>query len=342
MLNHLIVEKYKLMNATKFYITATIAFSFCNTGALIAQKHTEWLTGIKDTSYTSHSDYIKNLKKYPFIELVPDSSFSSVLEKRDITYTRTTNRELKLDAFIPKKTLKQTPAIIIIHGGGWRSGDRSQHIPLAQHLANNGFACFTVEYTLSTEAFFPEAIYNLKNAVQWLRSHAKEFNVDRNKITALGFSAGGELAAFIGLTNGIKKFEGAKGNTKYSSNINAVIDIDGTLSFVHPEASETKNPTKVGASAWWLGYPRTENYALWEEASPLTYAKNNKIPFLFLNSSLERMHAGRDDFKNLMNKKNLYVQIKEFKDTPHSFCLYRPWFEEVIKEITNFINKVYN
>lgn len=305
-------------------------------------QHKEWLTGIKDSSYSSQSDYIKNLKHYPFIQLVPDSSIEGVTESRNLVYASLGDRKLHVDAFLPgAATNRPDPAILIIHGGGWRSGDRSQHIALAQHLAAKGFACFTVEYRLSTEAFFPAAIYDLKAAVRWLRAGADRFHIDTGKISVLGFSAGGELAAFIGMTGGLEKFEGTEGSPAMSSKVNAVIDIDGTLSFVHPEASETKHPEKIGASAWWLGYPRTERLDLWKAASPLSYADNNTVPFLFLNSAVQRMHAGRDDFKALMDKKGITVRVIEFPNTPHSFCLYRPWFSKVVTDVTTFLHKIY-
>jgi len=311
----------------------------------LPKQHKEWLTGIKDTSYNSLSDYKKNVKYYPFIQLVPDSSFNNVKEERNLVYRHINGHNLYIDAFLPvqKSDLKKKryPAILIIHGGGWRSGDRSQHFSLAQQLAANGYACFTVQYRLSTEAFFPAAIYDLKTAIRWLRANNQQFNIDTNKINALGFSAGGELAAFLAMTNGIQKFEGTDGNNQYSSKVNSVIDIDGTLSFIHPDASETQHPDKIGASAWWLGYPRTERLDLWTAASPLTYAHNNTVPFLFLNSSLARMHAGRDDFKKIMDQKGILVKIIEFPDTPHSFCLYRPWFPKVVVAIDNFLDELY-
>jgi|GEM_PF-1362854 len=308
------------------------------------KQHTEWLTMVRDTSYTNYSDYEKNLKYFPFIQLVPDSGITGVIEQRNLVYANLKGRKLHIDAFLPfqnKRRATPLPAILIIHGGGWRSGDRSQHIPLAQHLAANGFACFTVEYRLSTEAFFPAAVYDLKAAVRWLRKNKKRFNIDGHKINALGFSAGGELAAFLAMTNGLQKFEGQEGESHVSSKVDAVIDIDGTLSFVHPQSSETQHPDKIGASVWWLGYPRTQRRDLWEAASPLTYATNNTVPFIFLNSSLKRMHAGRDDFKKLMDAKGVRVKIISFADTPHSFCLYRPWFGKVVAEITGFLKEIY-
>ncbi|WP_336727974.1 alpha/beta hydrolase [Paraflavisolibacter sp. H34] len=99
---------------------------------------------------------------------------------------------MHLDAFTPAIRKKRTPAVLIVHGGAWRSGYRTQHIPLAQRLALLGYAAFTVEYRLSTEALYPAAVRDLK-AIKWLRGHAAAFGIDTGKIALLGFSAGGQL-----------------------------------------------------------------------------------------------------------------------------------------------------
>nr|WP_255563687.1 alpha/beta hydrolase [Mucilaginibacter rivuli] len=288
-------------------------------------------------------DYRQNLKKYPFIRLVPDSVTSAVKETRNLVYCQVDNRQLHLDAFSPaSRSKKTTPAILIIHGGGWRSGDRSQHIPLAQHLAALGYSCFTIEYRLSTEAFYPAAVNDIKSAVQWVRANAKKFNINPKKLVIMGFSAGGQLAALTGLTSNSSLFDKNDCNKKQSSAVQAVIDIDGTLSFVHPESQEFKNPQQTGASAQWIGFTMVERPELWKEASPFTYAADNKIPFLFLNSAVERMHAGRDDFKKLMDQKGIYTEIINFKDTPHAFCLYQPWFNPMVNNIDTFLKKIFN
>lgn len=304
-------------------------------------QNTAWRTGVRDTSFSNSLDFRKTLKSFPFIKLVGEQPNEHVMEKRNLTYHKIGTRELKIDAFLPKQN-KKSPAVLIVHGGGWRSGDRSQHIPLAQQLAVNGMASFTVEYRLSTEALYPAAVLDLKTAIIWLKSNAKKFNIDTSKIAILGFSAGGQLAALVGLSTGVKNLEVKDNHTKHSSQVNAVIDIDGTLSFVNPEAWETQNPDKINASAMWLGYPRTEKLDLWEEASPLTHAKENQLPFLFLNSSVERMHAGRDEFKKMMDKKGVYTEVVSFENTPHTFCLYEPWFSKTVDRIVKFLSRVFD
>jgi pectinesterase len=148
--------------------------------------------------------------------------------------------------FIPKEKHHQPhPAILIIHGGGWRSGNRAQHIPLAQKLASLGYATFTAEYRLSTEALYPAAVQDLKAAVRWIRSNASQYHVDANKIASLGFSAGGQLASLVGNTNGVQTFEANEGVTGVSSDVQAIVDIDGIVAFIHPESGEETIPKNL-------------------------------------------------------------------------------------------------
>lgn len=300
------------------------------------------ITGRPDTSYTTYSAYISSRKTNPNIKIVNEFHSASIKEKRNIAYCKPGERKLLLDVFYPSsKSKNKRAAVMIIHGGGWRSGNRTQHYPLAQKLADLGYVCFTPEYRLSTEALYPAAVYDLKSALRWIHANAKKYNVDMNKIAVLGFSAGGQLAALLGVTVGDKKFEGDECNLKYSASVNAIVDLDGTLSFVHPESGEGDDSKKTSAATYWFGYSKKESPELWKEASPLTYVGKNTPPTLFINSSVERMHAGRNDFIKVLNENHIYSEVKTFPDAPHSFPLFDPWFEPTVKYIDGFLKKVF-
>jgi pectinesterase len=167
---------------------------------------TAGITHKRDTSYTTYQAYLSTKKTHPDIKMVEELAPGTVIELKNIRYSfygQDRHDTLFLDAFLPyPKKIEKSIAIIILHGGGWRTGDRSQHYPLAQRLAKLGYSCFTPQYRLSTEALYPAAVLDIKTAIQWLRLNSKNFNIDTNKIAVLGFSAGGELAAFMGATNG--------------------------------------------------------------------------------------------------------------------------------------------
>ncbi|MEJ6980512.1 alpha/beta hydrolase [Pedobacter sp. P351] len=303
-------------------------------------QNTSGITNKTDTGYTTYSAYKNTVKTHPGIKIVKEKKFKNVKERRDLTYCTILGRQLKIDAFLAKGR-KKAPAVLIIHGGGWRTGSRSQHYPLAQHLANAGYSSFTVEYRLSTEALYPAAVYDIKAALRWMRANASNLKIDTSRIAVLGFSAGGELAAFVGATQNIPKYEGDNCHKEFSSNVQAIVDIDGTLSFVHPESSEGNDSRSTSAGTYWFGYSKKENPALWAEASPLSHVENQKAPILFLNSSVDRMHAGREDFRKVLTQKNIYSEVQTFKDSPHSFILFEPWFKPSVDYIVTFLNKVF-
>ena len=271
-------------------------FSSSAATKLLAQSYAG-VTGKPDTSYSTYSAYKGTLKDHPETKMVPALQRPTIKELKNITYCTAGQRALKARCF-PAGTKGHAgrTAIIFIHGGGWRTGNRTQHYPLAQRLADLGYVCFTPEYRLSTEALFPAGIYDIKAAIRWVRKHAAEYNLDTTRIVAAGFSAGGEMAAFMGTTGNMPLFEGSQCDTEQQSRVNAVIDIDGTLSFVHPDGREGDDSKRISAATSWFGYPKKDNYFLWQVASPLSYVSNRTPPTLFLNSAVPWMHAGREDY----------------------------------------------
>lgn len=333
-INH---SRKKLLSPA-FISSVSIFFS-----VTINAQSTAGITNQPDTSYTTFSAYINTKKDHPEIKVVNEFHFENVSESKNNIYCTTNGHQLKIDAFYPKqKSASPQIAVVIIHGGGWRSGNRTQHYPLAQKLASLGYVCFTPEYRLSTEALFPAAIYDVKAAIRWVRKNATDYNVDTSKLVVLGFSAGGEMAAFMGTTGNIPLFEGTDCNMGFKSDANAVVDIDGTLSFVHPETGEGDDSKRTSAGTYWFGYSKAEKPEVWRAASPLTYADKQCPPILFLNSSVARMHAGRNDYISIMNKYGIYTEVHEFENAPHSFCLFEPWFDPTVKYIDDFLKKVFN
>ena len=256
-------------------------------------------------------------------------------------YARYGERELHLDLFSPsEKAHALYPCVILIHGGGWRSGYRQMEWPMAQHLAAHGYVTATVEYRLSIEARYPAGVHDLKAAVRWMRANAAKYNIDPKKIAVYGCSAGGTLAAFLGTTGDLKQFEGNVGHAEMSSAVQAVVDVDGVLDFTDPaESAKDDDPKKPSAGKSWFGASYKENPNIWKEASPINYVSAKTAPILFVNSSLERFHAGRDEVIQQLNKLGIYSEVHTISDTPHPFWLFHPWFEETSGHIVQFLDK---
>ncbi|MFG6685831.1 alpha/beta hydrolase fold domain-containing protein [Mariniflexile sp. HNIBRBA6329] len=299
----------------------------------------------RDTTYKVTSEYKKYLKYFPYIKPAKDSLPNNVNQFREVVYTTLKNtpfgdRDLHVDIFSPKKSGKY-PALLMVHGGGWRSGDKSLQIPMAQKLAARGYVTVCVEYQLSMEAKYPAAVYNIKSAVRWMRANASKYGIDTNKIAISGCSAGGQLAMLTGLTNGIDDKEGNHGNLDFSSDIQAIIDIDGVVNFMAP-TSLNLNRKPNSPDIEWLGGSFYEKPEIWKDASSIYWANEKSPPILFLNSGFPRFHAGQDELIGMMNNWGIYTEVHKFNEEIHTFWLFHPWVNQTVNYIDNFLIKVLN
>lgn len=286
-----------------------------------------------DTSYTVHSTYDKEIKKYPFIKIAVKQQNNEIERLDNLVYKSINSHDLHLDAFFKdNKTIQ--PAVVLIHGGGWKSGNKSQMHLLAQEIALRGYACFCVEYRLSDEAKYPAAVFDVKTAIKYIKANASKFKVNPDKVAVLGCSSGGQMAALIGATNGKKEFED-KDAIKQNANVQAIIDMDGILAFHHPESEEGK------VAGLWLNGSYEENPRVWEQASALTHCGKNTPPILFINSNKPRFHAGRDDMIAILNRNKIYSEVKTFPDSLHSFWFFEPWFDDIVGYSVQFLDKIF-
>jgi acetyl esterase/lipase len=159
---------------------------------------------------------------------VPDD----VIFETGIEYSNPDNQHLELDLARPKKREVHAPAILCIHGGGFRAGNREHHDRLCIQLAQRGYVAATVSYRLAPKFQFPAAVNDVKAAVRWLRANANRYGIDPERIGVTGDSAGGHLALFLGLTGDVKTFDGAEGgNLDKSSAVSCVVDVYGPSDF---------------------------------------------------------------------------------------------------------------
>jgi pectinesterase len=212
---------------------------------------------------------------------------------------------------------------------------------MAQQLAARGYVTVLAEYRLSTEAQYPAAVLDLQAALRWLRAHAKAYNLDPAHVAVWGFSAGGQLAALLATTGRDAAPAGTACHPTYSSRVQALVDVDGTLAFIHPESGEGDDRKGPSAATLWLGASKTERPDLWQEAGALAHVSQDTPPTLFINSAVARMHAGRDDFSHQLDAYGTYHEAHTLPDTPHTFPLFDPWFQPTLDYTAAFLDKVF-
>ncbi len=329
----------KLKTYFLFFIFLTI-FPRLGFGQTVVQKEIP-----RDTSYTPYQTWVKIRKEFPQAEIVKPHLPDGVKAEYEVVYTTIPatpfgNRDLHLDIFRPEKTGRY-PALLLVHGGGWRSGNRTMQEPMAQQIANQGYVTATIEYRLSPEAIYPAAVYDLKAAIRFLRSNAIKYGIDSNRMAITGSSAGGQLAALVGMTSKVKKFDGTEGDLKISTKIQAIIDMDGILDFADPnESAKDMDPSKPSAGAWWFGATFKQAPEKWVEASPIQYAGKDTPPICFINSALPRFHASRDSVITILKAHQIYTEVHTLSNTPHPFWLFHPWFEPTVGYMVAFLDKI--
>jgi acetyl esterase/lipase len=191
----------------------------------------------------------------------------------DIVYAHPGGRNLKLDLFLPQTGTGPFATVVYIHGGGWSSGSRRQFQRYAAQMATFGFAGLTIDYRLSSEAKYPAAVKDCRAAILWIQANAKKYNIDSKRVGVAGQSAGGHLAAMLGVT------------TNQTMQIRAVVAFNPVLDLV---AAAEANPDEAGSAiANFLGVTYTKNPNLWKEASPLTHISKNSSPMLFLHGTAD-------------------------------------------------------
>lgn len=166
-------------------------------------------------------------------------------EFKDITYATVEGKPLALDLYLPAG-VTQPPLVVWVHGGAWREGSKAS-VPMG--FVRNGIATASVDYRLSTEARFPGMVHDIKAAVRFLRARAGSYGYRTDRIAIAGDSAGGHLAALVGVSNGVAALEGTVGaDAAQSSNIQAIVDYYGAtnlttiLSQSTPRGLEVRRP----------------------------------------------------------------------------------------------------
>jgi pectinesterase len=298
-------------------------------------------------SYTAETTYAKLAPKYPFIRIASRAVPPTVRAVTDVTYVSRSHgnlrHDLKLDLYLPTASGRSSrPAIVFVHGGGWRTGVRANFAPMAIRMAERGYVAATISYRLSPEAPYPAAVIDAKAAVRWVRAHAADYGIDPGRIAIAGGSAGGQIAALTGVTNGEGRFDPDGGPGAVSSAVQAIVNIDGLSDFTSEEARRyeddpAKQPSAAGA---WFGGRYAEKAALWRDASPLYHVNKDTPPLLFIVSAQRRFSLGREEMVERLRALGVPNRVVPVPDTPHSFWLFDPWLAPTVEAADAFLKEV--
>lgn len=212
----------------------------------------------------------------------PFQAPDDVLHERDVEYSRVGER-VAMDVLRPRATsTEKHPAIVLVHGGGFRAGRRESYLPVAARLAQRGYVAAAVSYRLAPRHQFPAPVEDVKAAVRFLRANAERYGLDSQRIGAMGGSAGGHLVLFLGLTGEAAELEGTGPNREFSSKVNCVVNYYGPTDFTQ---SYSKSVDAAQVLPLFLGGHLDQNRRIHQRASPLNWVTPNAAPVLSIHGT---------------------------------------------------------
>ncbi len=230
---------------------------------------------------------------------IQETGNGQVSVKENIAYGSVNGFELRLDVYEPAGERTQiSPAVLLIHGGGWTSLDKSTMRGMGQFLARSGLVAFAVDYRLfkGKESRWPAQLDDVQRAVRWVRANAAQYGVNPERIGAFGHSAGAQLAALLGMEETRDNSDAAL--AKYSSKVQAVVDVSGPTDFT---ADHDRDASAFLAN--FLGAEYSKQPEVWREASPAFHVSKGDAPFLIV-------HGTQDESVPLSQSQELYDKLQ--------------------------------
>lgn len=220
-------------------------------------------------------------------------TLEGVVVEDGIVYGTGGDVQLKLDLARPAEGEGPFPAIVYVHGGGWRFGSRGTYHDDIQRAAQRGYVAITLTYRLTdpdddnqARIPFPAQIQDAKCAVRWLRANADRYHVDPNRFGVTGGSAGGHLSLLVGVTDASHGLEGKGGNGETSSRVQAVVNYFGPTDMAHLYAT---SPGAAGLVESLLEGTPDQQAAAYALSSPITHVSSDDPPTLTIHGDADRL-----------------------------------------------------
>jgi acetyl esterase/lipase len=216
----------------------------------------------------------------------PEATFAEGVQRtRDVVFAEVDGTTLLLDVLHPPAREALRPAVIVIHGGGFISGDRTGGVEHATYLAEAGYVAFTIDYRLFEQRSgtainpWPAQLDDAQRAVRWVRANAATYGVDPKRIASYGHSSGGTLAAMLGVRE--TRDDSDPELAGISSRVTCVVDLAGDGDLTIPSA----NPFNNDLVADLLGGTPDEVPEAYRDASPVSHVDEESAPFLIIHGA---------------------------------------------------------
>lgn len=264
--------------------------------------------------------------------VIPQDIISDV----NVVYAKYGTRKLLVDIFRPADARIAQPAVVVVHGGGWLKGDKTKFRALALDIAKGGFVTAAIEYRLGDEARFPAAMHDCSAAVRFLRANAKKYNIDPNRIAAVGGAAGGHLVGLMASAANDKQFRGNGGNQDQSSAIQFAIVMAGPMQIATGSVAERSVTGRTSNATRWFGATIDQDPAIYKLADAYERLSKDTCPIFFLTGEDDnpaRNQLSRQRLKEL----GITTELRLYQDGKHGCWNRLPWFKLFSRDIVRML-----
>jgi acetyl esterase/lipase len=209
-----------------------------------------------------------------------------------------------VDVYLAKSG-KPTPAMIYIHGGGWRGGSKKS-VPkwLTTLVAAGKLSVVAVEYRFTDVAPHPAQVNDCLRAIQFVRHNAEKWNIDTDRIGVTGGSAGGHLSAYVALHDDVAKANSDDPLERQSSRVTCAVSFAGPTDWSLLRSIEHKHPAYRQLIGYDPGTPANDlAAALIKDVSPISFASKDDPPMM-------QVHGDKDDVVPLQHAVNLHKRLE--------------------------------
>lgn len=242
----------------------------------------------------------------------PDTPGAAAVQAETVIYKRTAEHALALHLFAselrPTPATPRRPVVLFIHGGGWSAGTPDLFFQHGRYFAARGYLAAAVQYRLASRrgATLFDCLADVRSAMRWLRSHAAELDIDPQRIAVAGDSAGGHLAACLGVIDG---FDDPADDKTVSSRPDAMVLYNGVLDLTAPDGWRHLNPDLVPRAA---------------EISPIDHIRAGAPPALLIHGAADTVAPAEWSrrFAQLMKDAGNRAECVILDDQKHAFILY--------------------
>jgi acetyl esterase/lipase len=248
----------------------------------------------------------------------------------DITYCTADDSPQTMDLYFPDSG-DPWPVLVYVHGGTWMHGDKSEATMFAYNMASQGYLVASVNYRLYPAARYPAMIEDVKCAVRSLRTNAGQYNLDPDRIGAIGVSAGGHLVSLLGTSDPGNWDVGE--HLDQASHVQAVIAMAGVMDLARDFPNANIETMKL------IGFGE-HNIV---EASPITHVTEDDPPFLLIHGDLDTtvpLEQSQLMYDRLVQA-NVPAQLVVVKNAGHSFIgpggSASPTLDEINQIIVDFL-----